>query len=240
MKTLITYLNRKAAKVLLGFIFLMFGLFTREARATHVVGADLTYTCINHPDSIGWIRVRIAVFRDCGGIPLCENGCTSCQLVVAIAGADPGCDGTPLGGLTCNIVSVQDVNPFPECPGSKNICTNAGCVAPGTFNMPAIERYDFEGVINLRSMPIPSTCCNVKFYYEIAARNGVISNILAAGNTWFYSEAIINRCLSMNPCNSSPVISNDPYAVVCGGQPYVFNNGLIDILTLYLTSLPGH
>jgi hypothetical protein len=45
----------------------------------------------------------------------------------------------------------------------------------------------------------------------------------------FYVDATINRCApAQTPCNSSPVLSNDPFAIICGGDNYVFNNGAID------------
>jgi hypothetical protein len=62
--------------------------------------------------------------------------------------------------------------------------------------------------------------------WQECCRNGAIST--GASNQNFYIEAIVNRCLSSNPCNGSPQMNDDPYAFVCGGQPFVFNNSAID------------
>jgi hypothetical protein len=67
----------------------------------------------------------------------------------------------------------------------------------------------------------------VRIYWEECCRNSAITTG-AAGNN-FYIEAVINRCSAANnPCNSSPEFSNEPFAILCGGQGFVFNNGAID------------
>ena len=47
-----------------------------------------------------------------------------------------------------------------------------------------------------------------------------------AGTLPFYTEAIINRCLS--PCNSSPWFTNDPVVMYSANREVIYNVGAVD------------
>jgi gliding motility-associated-like protein len=211
----------------LGMLFSLLFATYYDAKASHVVGSDITYKCTATP---GIWEITCVLYRDCNGIPIsnCTGGCgSSCTVSVQMFGADPGCEGTPVGAgsVVCTLDNVRDVDANPACPTAKNVCTLMGCVTAGTFN-PSIERYEFKGTVNLGSSSgIPSNCCNVRFSFQECCRNGIIANSIP-GN--FYTEATINRCLSLTPCNSSPELTNDPYAIICANENFVFNNGAQD------------
>jgi len=209
--------------ILLVLLFISFQV--QRAQASHVVGSDITWRCM--PGTNGTFEITLVLYRDCQGVTLCSNSCgAACNYSVQISGADPSCNNVNYGGASLSLVSVRDVNPNPRCPTAKSICPNMNCVTPGTFT-PGVERYEFRGMVNLGpASGIPSTCCNVRISYSLCCRNGAIST--GAANANFYIESVINRCLSTNPCNSSPVLTNDPFAIVCSGQPFVFNNGAVD------------
>ena len=195
-----------------------------QSFASHMVGSDISYSCTSTP---GIWHVKIAMYRDCSGIPLgnCSGGCSSgCSYTLSWASIDTGYNYA--GTFSCSLTSVSDVNPNPLCSNSKSTCTNMGCETAGSFT-PGIEKYVFEGNVNLGSSVLPSTCCNVRIYWQECCRNAAITTG-AAGNN-FYIEALINRCAAANnPCNSSPEFSNDPFAILCGGQAVTFNIGAID------------
>ncbi|MFN5920880.1 MAG: hypothetical protein ACK45I_06230, partial [Bacteroidota bacterium] len=205
------------------FILLLI-IGAKPAKADHVVGSDITYRCLN---SSGLFEITFVFYRDCQGIPVCGTSCGSaCSRSLTITGASPGCEGTNYGTISLQLISVRDVNPNPRCPNAKSICTNMNCVTPGSFT-PGVERYEFRGTTNLGpASGIPASCCTVRISFNECCRNAAIST----GATWanFFMEATINRCLSLNPCNSSPTLTNDPYAIICSGQPFVFNNGAVD------------
>ncbi|MEI6508821.1 MAG: hypothetical protein WCO54_10075, partial [Bacteroidota bacterium] len=221
-------LNKQILIYLLGMFALLSSALLNKASASHMVGSDISYQCTGTP---GVWHIKLAIYRDCQGIPLgtCTGGCgSSCSPygAMTITGADPSCNGTSFGTFMPYLTSVTDVNPNPNCPSAKSICTNMGCVTPGTYT-PGVEKYVFEGDIDLRnSAGIPASCCMIRIAWTECCRNSAITTG-AAGNN-FYIEAVINRCASMNPCNSSPDLSNDPFAVLCGGQAFVFNNGAVD------------
>ncbi len=210
------------------FISSLLSILSNSAFASHLVGSEISYTCTSTP---GIWHITLVIYRDCQGIPVgnCTGSCGSTcspSSPVSITGADPSCNGTPFGNFNVVLTSVIDVNPTPMCPSARSICTNMGCIIPGTYT-PGIEKYTFEGDADLRnSAGIPSSCCNIRISWTECCRNSAITTG-AAGNN-FYIEAVINRCASMSPCNSSPILSNDAIAIICNGQSYVFNNGVID------------
>jgi hypothetical protein len=231
--------RRKTGWVISPKLYLFLGVLgmmlfpASEVSASHVVGSDITYKCTGNP---GEFEVTLIFYRDCRGIGLdvsqsftgCQSCSTACTVAMSLYGADPGCSSTKFADLILSLVSVRDVNVNPECPNSKNTCTNLGCyTGPAGTYTPPIERYEFKGTVNIGpTSGIPASCCNVRFAYSVSARNGVINTGSAGQN--FYMDAVINRCLSMSPCNSSPELSNDPFAIMCGGDKFVFNNGAID------------
>ncbi len=196
------------------------------ANASHVVGSDITYKCTGTP---GIFEVTLVIYRNCdaGAALLCSSTCGGpCAQGIRVQGADPGCEGTTFFSPSLDLVSVRDVNINLRCPTSKNTCNNMNCVSPGTYT-PGVERYEFKGFVNIGpTSGIPANCCNVRFSWDLCCRNGQIAT--GSANQQFYMEAVVNRCLSVSPCNSSPELSNDPFAVMCGGENFVFNNGAID------------
>ncbi len=204
---------------------LIFSFASLPVFADHMVGSDITYKCL---DANGNYKITLVYYRDCQGIPTCSGSCStigSCSKTVAVRGADPSCNGTLFLNFTVTGVSVRDVNPNPRCPNAKMICTNMGCITPGTLT-PAVERYEFQGIVNLGpSSGIPATCCNVTISFQECCRSLFNQNI-TSGN--FYTDATINRCAATYPDCNSPDLTNDPYAVLCAGQGFVFNNGAFD------------
>jgi gliding motility-associated-like protein len=203
----------------------LFGFSAQQAHASHMVGSDVTYKCIN---ASGDYRVTLVFYRDCAGIPTCSGSCTNiaaCTKSMTVRGADPTCNGTTFLTFTVTGVSVRDVNPNPRCSNGKMICTNMGCVTAGTLT-PGIERYEFQGIVNIGpNSGIPAGCCNLVFSFEECCRNGAIQNISPQN---FYTEATVNRCAATYPDCNSPDLTNDPYAILCAGQGFVFNNGAFD------------
>jgi hypothetical protein len=196
-----------------------------QVQATHVVGSDWSYECI--PGTNGRFKITLVLYRDCQGIPLCPEVCGgNCTKTMNRIGADPSCNGTNFGAVQLQLVSIRDVNPNPRCPDAKSICRNMNCVTPGSF-VPGVERVEFSAFVELGpASGIPPQCCNVRFTFSECCRNSIIST--GSANANYFSDMVINRCLSTNPCNSSPSLTNDPFAVICSGQPFMFNNGAVD------------
>ncbi len=222
---------------------LLFSFFSENrAFAVHTIGGEISYECIPGAPA-GTFNIRLVLYRDCIGTPMCTGGCAaSCSRAVQIIGADPSCNAQNFGSVTVNLINVRDAQPVPECPTAKSACTNMGCIAAGTFT-PAVERYEFIGQVNLNSLGIPASCCNINLVWQECCRNGVIST--GAGNQNLYLQATLNRCYSANPCNGSPKLYNDPWVYLCNGVPLMYNIGAIDpdldsLSYSFVPSLQGH
>jgi hypothetical protein len=230
MKSLLNTLFR-SYKLLFTLVFL---LLYGNAKATHIVGSDITYKCTSTP---GVFSVEVKLYRDCGGIQLCTSCPTTlssaCSIPINIVGAanTPGdgmptssCTGTNFGTTNLTVLTVASgFDVIQLCDTAKTICSNCGTRTPGTFS-PGIEVYTFTGDINLSA--IPTSCCLVSINYSSCCRNSAITTLVAPGNQNYYSEAIINRCVA--PCNSSPTFTNEPVIVACAGQDFYYNLGAID------------
>jgi|GEM_PF-4538621 hypothetical protein len=198
--------------------------FGHVASATHVIGSDWRYKCLN---TSGDYEITLILYRDCSGIPLCSGTCgDSCFVFADMKGASVGCQNVSYGTIKLQLVSVRDVNLNPLCANAKSICSNMGCATPGTFT-PGVERYEFRAVVNLgQSSGIPEACCTVNFSYSICCRSSSIST--GAANSNFYTDMSVNRCLSTPVMNSSPVLTNDVPHILCTNQPANINCGGID------------
>ncbi len=208
----------------ISLLFLCCFALNFRSKAGHVDGAEITYKCTNIP---GIFEITLIVYRECSGVPLCSGGCGSaCTQTVSIKGADPIYSNLTFDNIPLNLESVKDIHQNAKCPSSKNACTNMGCTTAGTYT-PAIERYVFKGFANIGSTSsIPANCCNIRFVWQQGARNSDIETGSATQS--LYIDAIINRCFSLSPCNSSPEFTNEPDNVMCGGEYYIFNDGAVD------------
>ena len=202
-------------------IFCILSITSYKSFADHISGAEITYACTG---TANVYTITFTFYRQCQGIALCPEVCggtctiSGCQII----GADPACNGTVFGTFNLSLTSVSDLKDE-LCPSVKNVCTNMGCETAGTFT-PGLEKYVFQGNVDLSTFSIPSSCCNVRIVYASCCRSAEI----VTGQTWqsYYTEAIINRCVT--PCNNSPVFANEPYYIVCKGNSYIYNNGAVD------------
>ncbi len=214
-----------------GIILILFLLISSILEASHVVGSDVSYKCTATP---GVYKVTLKVYRDCQGINFCQNcqnpipngSTTACTTVTAgfsttILGVDSPFAGQSFGNYTLSAISgVNGYDIVQTCVQAKTICTNCNTRNAGTFS-PGIELFTFEGNVNLNALP--SACCKVALGFSICCRNGAITQF-TPGN--FYTECIINRCVSS--CNSAPTFANEAVIVACAGVDYVYNVGAID------------
>lgn len=214
------------ALILTLFIFCGAFALSFKAEASHINGSEISYKCTGTP---GVFEVTLILYSRCGGTPspICSGGCgTACSMLISISGADAGCTNSSFGTSPLQLQNVRDVDVKSTCPGYKSVCTNRGCVTGGTSST-GFEQYEFKGTVNLGpTSGIPASCCNIRLSYSLCCRSGNINT--GAADAALYTEAVLNRCLSTSPCNSSPVFKNDPKITLCGGENYIGNWGAID------------
>lgn len=190
------------------FAFLLFTLLmvfssAQEAQASHLMGVDITYTCLNSCT----IRVELRAYRDCTGSSVISPNpfqftpqTFGCGQPIALGGWSPQqtTEVTPL----CSSAQTQCTNPLAQINGVQeyywfrdyDICTQPNCIFTMSW----------------------TTCC----------RNPAITSLSGAGSQSIY---VGSTTLNTNiPCNGSPQFSNPPVPYICAGQPYTFNQGATD------------
>jgi len=172
---------------------------TKQAVASHAMGADLTYECLGG----NTYRMRVSFYRDCIGISAPANVFVNVRSVTC---------GQNLG-ITCYPIPGTGQEVTPLCPTALSSC-NGGIYT-------GIQEWVYEGVITL-----PMQCTDWVFSYNLCCRNAAINTITTPSSNTFYIYATLNNVISQ--CNSSPTFSNKPVPFACLGQQYCFNHGAYD------------
>lgn len=186
-------------KWMLLFMSVLLLASTEQVRASHAMGADMTYECLGG----NTYRIRLSFYRDCIGI----SAMTSVSVNVRSISCNRNLN------VTCNRIpgTGQEVNYL--CPTATSTCNG------GTFT--GIQEYVYEGIITL-----PVQCPDWVFSYSLCCRNAAITTITNPGSNTFYIYATLNNVAAT--CNSSPKFSNKPVPFACLGQQFCFNHGAYD------------
>jgi len=209
-------------KARLTALFLLAASAVGTLRADHIVGSDITYRCVR--DSV--FEVIYNFYRDCNGCyvlgqsPKCgtSENCNSnltAPTAVSVTGTGTSCNRS----FTLAMTRTSIVDITKTCSKERSRCAQP-C---GSSYPYGIEKHTFKGTLDLRAA-MKAGCCEFTISMLLYVRSvGITTG--QSGNT-FYTWCDINACRA--PCNNSPVLTNDPVAIVCCNQPYQFNNGALD------------
>ncbi len=182
--------------------FLMFLGGASSLRATHVMGADLTYVCIGGNE----YEFTLTLYRDCDGVlPL-----TAFNININSASC----------GISA-VAVVSQVSMLEISPVCAALVTNSSC-SGGPF--PGVQQYIYKGTYTF-----PAQCTDWVIGWADCCRNNAITNatiISIANGTETYIEATLDNLTTS--CNSSPSFTNLPTAYVCEGQDFQYNHGASD------------
>ncbi|MDP1727570.1 MAG: T9SS type A sorting domain-containing protein [Bacteroidota bacterium] len=212
--------------LLSAILFLLLFISSNFSSASHMVGSEISYHCTGTP---GIFNVTLKIYKDCSGVPICSNCPTgplspTCAKSINIVGAGGACYGTNFGSQNLTVITVVSAfDVIQLCAAQTTICNNCGLRTPGSFS-PGIEVYVFSGQINLNA--IPASCCMVSLGFGECCRNSSNTVLVNSSSLNYYTEAILNRCVT--PCNSTPSFTNEPVVVACAGQDFTYNIGAID------------
>jgi len=183
---------------------------SQKAEATHMMGADITYKCL---DSMKY-QFIVKAYRDCRGIPISPPRST----LRCASGSGSS------ASVSLTRTGIRDVTPV--CAKSQNPCN-----PKNTRSGKGIEEHTFTVTVDFSKSPYKnllncSPSCEIIFETQQCCRNGAI-NTGVSGN--FYTFAMLNPCKS-KPCNTSPSLTTEPVAFLCCNQPYFYNNnGALDV-----------
>lgn len=185
--------------------------FTTSSFATHLMGSDLTWTCIGNDSFL----VKLTLYRDCNGVN------------VSSATINFKCKST---GSTITNISLSKPAPIDITPisnGSSNCSSSSSqletrCQNKNSAFPYGVEQYTYQGLVVLSAA---GSCCEINMSFYNCCRNSTITTGMA--NAGFFVDATLNRCIS--PCDNSPKFTNPPVSIICIGQDFVFNHGVIDM-----------
>lgn len=189
----------KLLKAVFTVAILLSGTFA--ARASHVAGADLTYTYLGNNQ----YRITYTMYRDCSGI--------SAPTQMTLRYRSNSCNiGVP---TALTLTMPRDAQTGQEisfnCPGVTSTCN--GGSAPG------FQQYTYSVVVTLNQQ-----CADWQFFTSECCRNTATTLQNSQGDN-LYIDAYLNNT-TVN--NNSPTFSNVPVAYVCIGQNNFYNHGVID------------
>lgn len=186
-------------------LLLAFFLTSTFANASHLMGGEITWTCLG----TGQYIFHLKVYRDCNGNIFYPAG------IYLNVHNKPGLD-----TINMNLVSQTDLSPrCDSLSGPQISCATASGVAPG-----AIEEFVFESnPITLNGIPPANGWI---FSYNNCCRSSAISNIQYSSAQGIALRAIMYPFNGQNagPCyDSSPTFAESPKAITCSGYSYSYN-----------------
>lgn len=177
----------------------------QSLHATHVMGADLTYSCLGGNQ----YEFTLTLYRDCDGTTAIP------AFNLDIASATCGSSAT----ITVSQVSVVDISPI--CPA---LISNSSC---NGGPLSGVEQYIYRGTYTL-----PMQCTDWTISWLECCRNNAITNanVIAIGGPGFGTSTYIEATLDnlTVSCNSSPTFTNIPTPYVCAGELFQYNHGAYD------------
>ncbi len=193
----------KTYKILLFYFLVISSIWPLgSAKASHILGGEITYRCLGN----GLFEFTIKVYRDCNGIPWT-------QTALALQG--------PHGTTNLPIIPGSPDDISPRCPGSTYLSCNPPSSAMSQ-NQGSVARYVFRGIVDLSALgPAPPAGYT---FNTTQAGNGIpccrptIDNSTADNGSqtllvkmFPYRDPNTNLLLSpAQLCDNSPEFATDP------------------------------
>ncbi|MEM1319490.1 MAG: PKD domain-containing protein [Bacteroidota bacterium] len=199
--------NKIAAILRFSLIVLIGLLLSVPSQATHIVGGEMTYTCLGaDPDSVGnnLFEIKLTVFRDCwNGIPWFDNVAD-----IAVYDRDSNLVRGLLIPLDRTINDTIDANLSDPClVVPPNVCVNT---------------TTYTDTISLGFL-----IGGYRLAYQRCCRNFTILNIIAPLATGATFDVTISD-LALSECNSSAKFIDWPPIYICSNEPIDFDHSAID------------
>ena len=210
-KGLCAVFRKKENQIRIGISILAcsFFLFPFSTKASHIVGGEMSYTCLGG----NTFEVKLTVYRDCFyGAPN--------------ANFDPEAS---IGIFDSNNQLVLSLN---DAPGGQllipeteddtlSIVLSDPCLfAPNDVCVHSMTYVD--------TVVLPPISGGYQLVYQRCCRNSSISNIISSFDTG--ASFVINISeTALLECNSSPQFSAMPPVFLCINEPFIFDQSVIDI-----------
>ena len=195
------------------FLLLFLFMFGQFSRASHVMGGEITWTCLG----VNTYNFQLVIYRDCNGAEILSN---SLDLKVW---------GHPTV-FTIQVTKTAVIDLSPPCtqvPGSP-VQLECGIGTSGGNGGGAIQKIIFNSApITLTGTPPAS---GWSFTYDDWSRSWTLTNVVTPANygitlsaTMYQVPGNVSDCV-----DSSPQFAQDPYMLLCAGTDFEFNSNVFD------------
>ncbi len=198
-------------KITLGLIAIFFILSANSVSASHIPGANITYTC--NPNNPLQYTFTLTLFRVCPGFHPATmtagnfNISNTCGLT------------NPIIPTFTQVGTPVDVNQL--CPVLISNCSG------GPASQPGIWMYTYQATITF-----PANCNSWMINFDLCCRDASTNTNGGASNN-VYVETQLNTLTA--PCNNSPTVTSAPIPYMCAGQTstYCVTSADVDGDSLY-------
>lgn len=198
-------MNSKVGKIkALIFLIVIVLSFSHEMKASHVMGADLSYRLID--SATGKYRIKLSCYRDCAGI---QYGAEQLQIF----------GGGHNTTITMNTVSSNiDVTPICRPPDiAVAPTTNCPSGPVGSNGIKGVAKWVFEV-----DYTVGNNVGYVIFGWTTCCRNAVINTGQAGCGIW------IQSAVNTDYQNNSVVFTTPPIPYWCKQRMSTYNHGAVD------------
>jgi gliding motility-associated-like protein len=193
-------------------LLLILLMFMREARATHVMGGEITWTCQG-----GNYIFELVFYRNCNGVEVntvMENIRVWHHPTIT--------------NIIVNFISRVDISPTcTPVPGSPP-ALDCGVGSGGGNGIGAIEKITYRS--NPIALPGIAPADGWVFTYENFSRSNDITNLINPSDYGITLSAYMFPIpgAATGCVDNSPKFLQEPYFVSCAGTPYVYNMNPVD------------
>lgn len=192
-------MNLVLSRIIISAMILILSGTIQWSRATHLMGAELVYSCLGNNKYL----VTVKVYRDCNGIQVSQS-----NLVVR----DGNNNSIQVSSQTK--LYVRDIT-------FESLCSPASRCANGSFQY-GIEEHAWQMTVDVDTF----SACELTLSWEQNARNSSITT--GSANQNFFTTATLNKCLSNCNSSPVFSKSPTPILLVCHNQDALINYGIVD------------
>lgn len=182
-------------------VLLVFFLVPFLSKATHIVGGEMTYTCLSN----GLYQINLTIFRDCfNGQPWFDDP--------ASIGIFRNSNNTLFNEV------LVDLNPFLNDTLNPDLGSECFVAPPNV----CVHTTTYTTLISL-----PFDPAGYHIVYQRCCRNNTISNLIAPEDVGATYSIIIGP-QALQECNNSPVFNNWPPLYLCVNKPFSIDQSAVD------------
>ena len=197
-------LKKSFQKIGFGVVFILAMMFSSNLQATHIVGGELTYSCINEATNL--YEVKLTVYRDC------FNGASDAPFDdPAIVGIFNGTSGFLFDKLNLPLTAVNDtIQPI--------IADTCLFIPPSV----CVHTTFYTGTVTL-----PDNGIGYTLAYQRCCRNVTILNILNPLETGATFTSFVSP-LALDECNTQAAFDDWPPIFICVNEPINYSSSASD------------